>query len=288
MTRTLLLDADLLAYRASSANQRSYDWNGDGTRSVAADEDAARVVVENEVERLADRLAADHVIICLSDDFNSFRKDRVDPTYKELRSTVERPVHLYDIKEWMADTYDSLRWNTLEADDVMGIMATDPTRDDERIIVSADKDMMTIPGKLYRPQEQTGKKLVIRDISLEEADRFHLFQTVVGDITDGYPGLPGVGPVQAMSLLDGFGWVDYEHTLSSGPRKGEVEKRWRRHDPSVSPWTAIVSAYNKAGLTEDDAIKQARLARILRYGEYDGRSPILWNPPYLSGNTSSS
>lgn len=283
MTRTLLLDADLLAYRASSANQRSYDWNGDGNRSVAADEDAARVVVENEVERLADRLAADHVIICLSDDFNSFRKDRIDPTYKALRSTVDRPVHLYDIKEWMADTYDSLRWNTLEADDVMGIMATDPTRDDERIIVSADKDMMTIPGKLYRPATE-GRPAKLMEISVEEADRFHLWQTIVGDVVDGYPGLPGAGPVEAERLLAGHYHYSWTHTFKRGPRKGLEEVRWAMSDEPSSearhtPWSAIVSGYARRGLTEADAIKQARLARILRYGEYDGRTPRLWLPP---------
>ncbi len=282
MTRTLLIDADILAYVATSVNQRSYDWFGDGHKSVAADEDKARVVVEQEVERLAERLAADHVIICLSDDFNSFRKERVDPTYKDIRSNVDRPVHLYDIKEWMADTYDSLRWNTLEADDVMGIIATDPNRDDERIIVSADKDLMTIPGKLYRPQDQAGHaKPFIRDISVEEADRYHLYQTLVGDATDGYPGLPGTGPVAAEAILTDRLWLVEEREIQRGPRKGEVIREWVYYTdgPYGTMWERVVAAYNRRGLTEEDAIKQARLARILRHGEYDGKTPILWTPP---------
>lgn len=280
MTRTLLLDADLLAYRATAANERTYDWSGTGQRAVAADEEAAREVVETEIERLAERLGADDLIVCLSDDYNSFRKERVDPTYKSIRNNVERPTLLYDVKEWMAETYETVRWTALEADDVMGILATDPTRTDERIIVSADKDMMTIPGKLYRPQDNEGRKhAVIQEISVEEADRFHLYQTIVGDQTDGYPGLPGAGPVAAEPLLAGIGWESYDHALKSGPRKGEIEVRWK--SVSLSPWEAIVSAYAKAGLTEADAIKQARLARILRYGEWDGRSPRLWNPPHF-------
>jgi DNA polymerase-1 len=40
-----------------------------------------------------------------------------------------------------------------------------------------------------------------------------------------------------------------------------------------------VAAYERQGLTEADAIKQARLARILRYEEWDGRTPRLWAPP---------
>jgi 5'-3' exonuclease len=274
LTRTLLLDADILAYQASSGNQRSYDWDGDGNKAVAADEAAARRFADEEIERIADKLKADEVIVCLSDDFSSFRKDRIDPTYKQLRNNVDRPVHLYDIKDYLAETFTTERWTALEADDVMGILATDPNRTDERIIVSADKDMQTIPGLLYRPQ--VGR---VRRISVEEADRFHLWQTIVGDTTDGYPGLPGAGPKAAEELLAGYGWQKYQHTLKAGPRKGLEETRWRPVYFNDHPWRAIVSAYAKAGLTEADAIKQARLARILRYEDYDRGTPILWAPP---------
>lgn len=278
MTRTLLLDADILAYMASSANQRGYDWNGDGKKFYAADEMAARRYADEAIAKLVDRLEVDDLIVVLSDDFSSFRKDRIDPTYKAVRNDVDRPVHLYDIKDYLAETYTTERWTALEADDVMGIIATDPNRTDERIIASADKDMQTIPGLLYRPQENEGKaKPVIRRISVAEADRFHLYQTIVGDTVDGYPGLPGAGPVAAERLLDGYGWESYEHVFKSGPRKGLPDLRWR--ELWLSPWPAIVSAYKKAGLTEADAIKQARLARILRYEDYDRGTPLLWNPP---------
>lgn len=270
MTRTLLIDADLLAYRASAAHERRYDWSGTGQKSIAADEEAARQVAAETIESLTDTLRADAVLICLSDDFNSFRKDRIDPTYKALRNNVERPQHLYDLKEWLAQNYPYDRRRALEADDVMGIIATDPTRTDERIIVSEDKDMQTVPGLLYR----RGK---LQRISVKEADRFHLWQTLVGDVTDGYPGLPGVGPKHADPLTLGIGWEPYQHELRGGPRRGQVEIRWR--NTAMSPWEAVVSAYVRAGLTEADALKQARLARILRYEDYDGHSPILWNPP---------
>jgi DNA polymerase-1 len=281
LTRTLLLDADLLAYQASSANQRAYDWNGDGNKSVAADEAEARRYAEEAIVKIADKLKADDVIVCLSDDFNNFRKDRVDPTYKAARTTVDRPVHLYDLKDWLAETYTTERWAALEADDVMGILATDPTRTDERIIVSADKDMMQIPGKLFRPATE-GRPEKLMQISVEEADRFHLYQTIVGDITDGYPGLPGAGPVEAERLLAGEAWVGYPRTISRGPRKGTMVIDWKlgADELAQSAWDRVVSAYYRRGLTQTDAIKQARLARILRYDEWDGRSPRLWTPPY--------
>ena len=53
-------------------------------------------------------------------------------------------------------------------------------------------------------------------------------------------GLPGIGPVKAKAIL--------------GPR------------PS---WGAVEKAYIKAGFTRDDAIRQARLVRILRHCDWD-------------------
>jgi DNA polymerase-1 len=127
----------------------------------------------------------------------------------------------------------------LEGDDVLGILAT---ASEEYIVWSLDKDLKQIPGNHLIDDE-------VVTISTADADRFHMYQTLVGDTSDGYKGCPGVGPVKADKILTGG-------------------------------WTAIVDAYAKAGLTENDAIHQARLARILRSGEYDEQTHevTLWIP----------
>lgn len=279
MTRTILIDADIVAYRSSAGTQRSYDWNGDGVKSIAADLDEATAEAERSINRLIDHLQPDEVIVCLSDDFSSFRKDRIDPTYKGVRASVERPEFLYEVKDWLRSQYTTEERTALEADDVLGILATDPNRTDERIIVSMDKDLMTIPGQLYRPQEQvSGRKAKIRQITPEDAARYHLYQTLIGDTTDGYPGLPGTGPAMAELILNGGLWGQVERTLKSGPRKGLVLKEWVMGQHAGPAWERVVAAYAKAGLTAADALKQARLARILHYTDYDGKSPILWEP----------
>lgn len=263
--RTLLIDADILAYEASAANERRYDW-GDGITSVVADEEAAREHARKTLSNLMAALQADEFVICLSDDFNNFRK-QISPTYKGNR-TGERPVHLYDIKDWLRETYPSRLVPTLEADDVMGIMATDPAATDERIIVSADKDMQTIPGLLYRPHEERPK---LRHITLAEADRYHLLQTLTGDATDGYPGCPGIGAKTATELLDGgLRYVKVEKEITRGPNKGQIRVSWVT-EPSPSPWATVVSCFEKMGLSEKDALVQARLAKILRHEDYSGR-----------------
>ena len=62
------------------------------------------------------------------------------------------------------------------------------------IIVSDDKDMKTIPGKLYRPT--TDEQL---DITEQEADKHFLMQ-VYGDQADGYKGVR-IGPKKAEAIL---------------------------------------------------------------------------------------
>jgi DNA polymerase-1 len=237
--------------------------------------DEAKAEAKRVVEWFMDDLKADDLVICLSDDVQNFRK-RIDPTYKQLRTATERPVHLYDLKEWMGEKWSSRLIATFEADDVMGIMSTEP-HTGERVIVSNDKDMKTIPGLLCRPDYER-RKLNVVEITEEAADRFHLWQTLTGDTCDGYDGCPGVGGERAEPILDGYGFQRYDHTITKGKRKGEIDVRWPRFQFD-GPWPAIVSAYEKAGLTEADAIRQARLAFILRSSHYvDGRR-LDWNPP---------
>ena len=85
---------------------------------------------------------------------------------------------------------------------------------------------------------------------MEEADRWHLAQTLIGDPTDNYKGCPKIGAVGAKKILD-----------------------------KDCSWAAVVAAYEKAGLSEEDALAQARVARILRFEDVDeDMNPILWTP----------
>jgi DNA polymerase-1 len=63
-----------------------------------------------------------------------------------------------------------------------------------------------------------------------------------------------------------------------GPKKAE---KLLAEAPS---WAPVVKAFTDAKLTADDALKQARLARILRWDDWDKekKEPILWTPPSAS------
>jgi hypothetical protein len=213
------------------------------------------------------------VIVCLSDDITNWRKG-IYPLYKSNRNDTVRPELLYDMKEWLGQQYPTDLRPTLEADDVMGILSTEPHKG-ERIIVSQDKDMQTIPGLLFNPNKDT----FVRTISPEDAERFMLWQAITGDTTDGYPGCPGAGPKAADEVLDGRYWFQWAREFKRGPRKGQIVMEWDyRDDGDETRWQRIVALYEKYGKNEADAITQVNLARILKATDMDGTRIIPWAP----------
>lgn len=247
-TVTLLIDTDIVAFKVAAVNQQKHDW-GAGLVTQSTSLEAAKVQAVNVIEGLIKQLKADKAIVCLTDSENW--RYSVLPSYKSNRVGVERPVLLKEVKDHLASKYETFTRPTLEADDVMGILSTHPKLiKGKKIIVSEDKDMKTIPGWLFNPAKDTKP----RKVTLEEADTFHLYQTIIGDTTDGYKGCPGAGPKAANALLE-------EYT------------------DSASRWKAIVRLYESKGLTEEDALVQARVASICRFTNYDftKKEVILWN-----------
>lgn len=271
--RTLLIDADVTAYQCAASVETAIEWE-DGYWTWHCNEDEVKAAIEAQIETFMDALDGDDYKLCLTDSERNFRLD-VLPTYKSNRKSVKRPLVLKSIKEWMIEEKGAYFRPRLEGDDVLGILATWKHLKGEKVIVSIDKDLRAIPG-LYVRDLETG----IVEISEEEADRWHMIQTLAGDPTDGYSGCPGIGLERAKQAVEEMTkLVPYEHTLTRGPRKGEVETRFKE-EPTDNLWDVVVSRYEAAGLTEEDALQQARVARILRASDYDfkNKEPILWTP----------
>lgn len=243
--RTLLIDADVLIYQYASASETCYEWEPDRF-TLAADAREAKERLDLSLIDLKEDLEADDLIMCLSDTEN-FRKI-ILPEYKAARKKTRKPICYIELKEYVQDVYRSRLLPGLEADDVLGILMTGRRIRGEKIIVTVDKDLDTVPGLHFNPwKEDEG----IYDVTPEEAEHNHLYQTLTGDSTDGYRGCPGVGPKKASKILDG------------------------------SPtWATVVDAYNSAGLSSDEALTQARVARILHKADWNERRQEvrLWTP----------
>ena len=127
---------------------------------------------------------------------------------------------------------------SLEADDALGIYAT---LHEGNTIVSPDKDMKQIPGQLYDLED-------VHTIT-PEGMQWHYIQTLAGDQTDGYSGVPGLGVKRSAALFAESGYS----------------------------WSTIVKAFADKDLSEDVALMNARLAKILTCNDYDlaERQPIL-------------
>jgi DNA polymerase I len=153
-----------------------------------------------------------------------------------------------------------LEWKDLEADDVMGILMTDPDTGYENILYSQDKDLLTIQGLHLNLTDN-----IIYEITEQEADRMWMFQTLVGDTADGFKGCSGSGKKDAEKIL----------ALVDEKTKGKASL--------ADYWKAVVARYTKAGYSKEDAIIQARLARILRASDYDHdkKRVIHFTPPTI-------
>lgn len=274
MSTIALLDGDIFAYEIAAGAEEPVHW-GDGLWTLHAWEEPAKAKLESRIEELGNSIGADKLIVCLSDDDN-WRFD-VLPTYKSNRSGQRRPMLLKILKDHIAETYETFIRPRLEADDVLGILSTWSGLKGEKIIVTKDKDLQTIPGRHYLSHhEERG----VFEVTEEEADKWHLIQALAGDVTDGYSGCPSVGIETARKIVEEpFGWEQYEHTFKTGKRKGETEIRWQKREVD-SVWEAVVSHFEKAGLSEAEALTQARVARICRASDYDfeKREVKLWTP----------
>jgi len=261
MKNVALIDGDIVIYEAIGASSRSFPvedfTRADGAESLSAGIDlaGAKQFVERYVERACSGLGTTERRIALSS-FGDRWRNAVMPTYKSNRSSA-KPLGWLELRDWMVSDLGALDHKGLEADDLLGLWATGMFKD-AGVIVSKDKDMNTLPCRWI---SAPGDEVV--EVSLAEADAFHMKQALMGDAVDGYKGCPGYGAVTAAALVG-------KHFDSEADTFGAKEC-----------WAAIVAAYEKKGLEEADALQNARVARIVRDSDYDRKKDevILWTPP---------
>jgi len=237
----LLIDSDFLAYKAAQACEIGIDFGNDVIISQSQFSDVLRVF-ERELNKVTKAMMDDDFILYFSSTKN-FRK-KIFPDYKGHRNK-RKPLGYRRLVNYCRKNHKFKLIEGLEADDTIGIEATQ-FADPNNIVVSPDKDMRQIPSTLWN---LTGD---VVEITKDDGDRWHLVQTLSGDPTDGYSGCPGIGVKRATELLD----------------KNE------------NKWEAVCKAYRDRGLSDDDALLNARLAKILQHTDYDydRQEPILWAP----------
>ena len=237
--KVILIDGDILLYQIAVNNEVDTHW-GDGLWTLHCDENKCKADVDAVIDDLGSTFSADDYVVALTDK-NNFRKN-VLPSYKDNRRQKRKPMTLKALREYVMKKHNGVMWANLEADDVLGIMATEPTNE-ERIVVSIDKDLRTVPCNL------SADGLNVEQIPPRMADYNFMIQTLTGDKVDGYDGIEGVGVVTANKLIQKYTNV-----------------------PLKDLWKIVKGIYKDKGYTAKEALAQARVARILRHGDYNKKT----------------
>lgn len=246
----LLIDGDVLMHQIGRAAERKTRWE-DGLWTWSADETEASLMLDRAVDKLKERFDTDEVVMTVSSKTN-FRHD-VFPDYKRGRNTQEgyEPLLKGFLRQRLLYDYEACMVRGLEADDVLGILMTDVEYrpECEKIILTIDKDLDTIPGWHYNLQKE--EEYFVDPAS---ADAMFYKQCLTGDRVDDIPGCPSYGDKTAEKALSGI--------------------------PKDKIWETILRCYRSKGLDSEYALTMARLVRILRAEDFDSENqqPILWSP----------
>lgn len=257
----------MLIYRAAFANQITVDLDdGLGSEPMVDERAAIRTAVQLVAE-WTKKAGCSRPIICLSSVKSDSFRHRLWPEYKANRKSP-KPLAYAAIRSALEMEYEVYAEAGLEADDLMGIAATSEAA--QCVIVSGDKDMKTIPALVLNPSHDQRPVRIKPGI----ADQMWMKQTMIGDVIDNYPGIPGVGDVGAQAIL-----LSPHRIRKTNVGKRKAIWKWVKGEP-CTVWQSMLDYAEKAGMTEEQLITMAQVARILRNTDYDSstRTVRLWRP----------
>jgi len=261
-----MLDADLIVYQCCAfAESKPKVTFGEDDAAKGSTLESTIATVEEKIKYQQLMARCDEVVLALSGDTNSNFRKLIHPDYKSARTT-EKPEHYAGVLEYLKRNYKYRSRKILEGDDILGLAITSGKVD---VIVSGDKDILTLPGRILHIVHKTKVQGPPRINTVNEADRYWMSQTLTGDSTDGYNGCPGIGPAGVTEILgrdQSQGLHEMWYKVVQAYERQSRHKRWGNMFNGWSPYSL--------------ALANARCARILRDGDYSEslEQVVLWNP----------
>lgn len=180
--------------------------------------------------RVISDLNPTHIAVCFDVKAPTFRhkafkeyQSQRPPTHDDLSSQFEKAKRV--INSFGIPIYEKAGY---EADDVIGTLAKQANKMEEVVIVTGDRDILQLVDnkvKLYMPilGLSAGKLMGIEETKEKigvEPELIADFKALVGDPSDNYKGVAGIGPKTAINLLQEYGSVAgiYKH-LKKIPQK---------------------------------------------------------------------
>jgi DNA polymerase-1 len=257
MSKLVLIDGNAILHRAFHAMPPLTTTSGEPINAVYG--------LVSMFLRVVQDLKPDAIAVAFDEKEPTFRNKE----FKEYQS--QRPPMADDLSSQFAKARDFFKavkvpiysMPGFEADDIIGTIATQSSdqlkiknlklKIDETVIITGDRDILQLIDdkrniKLYMPVVGlTNAKLYDEAAALERmgvpANEIPDYKALVGDPSDNYPGVAGIGPVTAEKLLEKYKNIDniYAHLK-------DIEPNVRQ----------------KLEAKKDDAILFLRLATIVR------------------------
>lgn len=159
-----------------------------------------------------------HMAVCWDMGSHTFRNDLFDGYKANRPAPPEEMLPQFDMAKNLSA---HIGWQNfgvpgMEADDLIGSMIGKWQHDAEITVISGDKDLL----QLLNPSTQiafTKKGYTEYDVYTNarfkeeygiEPVQFAQVKAFMGDSSDGYPGVKGIGPKQALTLIQTYGSID--------------------------------------------------------------------------------
>ena len=229
MRTTIVLDATGLMYRSFHGVPPMRTTEGEYTHAVYG----FTGTLFDAIEQASD--GGTNSIVAVFDDRGPTFRDELWPSYKEDRERPEMLDSQFKRAEQICDVLGVpwLAWPGVEADDVIATIAEIRKHDKNDLvqIVTVDKDMLQLLDtnvRIYDPYKQ----IVKSDAACVEKfgvlpEHVTDVQALMGDTSDGYPGVKGIGMKKAAALIKDYGGIE------------EVIRAANYLNPKGAVWDAI-------------------------------------------------
>ncbi|RLQ85122.1 5'-3' exonuclease H3TH domain-containing protein [Planomicrobium sp. Y74] len=159
-----------------------------------------------------------HMAVCWDMGAHTFRTDMFDGYKANRPAPPEDMLHQFDMAK---NVSEQLGWQNfgeagIEADDFIGSFTKQWEDEVDFTIITGDKDML----QLLKPSVKIAfmkKGFHIYDVYTDdrfreeygiEPNQFADVKAFMGDASDGYPGVKGIGPKTALQLIQKYGSTD--------------------------------------------------------------------------------
>ena len=215
MTKHLLIvDGMALLFRSffASAAMNQFIRLEDGTPTNGVQGFARHVLTAQSM------MKPTHIAICWDMGMHTFRNDLFEGYKSNRPAPPEEMVPQFDMAKEVAEM---LGWTNfgikgLEADDLIGSMVSKWKEEAAITIISGDKDLLQLLNpsttiaftkKGYTEYDVYTEERFLREYDIQPAQFAHV-KAFMGDASDGYPGVKGIGPKTALKLIQQFGTID--------------------------------------------------------------------------------